>query len=159
MDELFIFVIFIIISIINYFSKQKETERDDSSQWPEQLETSKNEFDFESLQGFNPIIQSENEEAIISEHESTLTASENTDAKSVLTSSVLHHDDESIKSTLLSDLKENEGKDAYALKIQTQNGEKSSSKNNPLVNYLTKKDLKRALLFKELLDRPRAFDI
>ncbi len=160
MDDLFLFIIFIIISIVSYFNKKKESDPEDSHEWPEQANPNENKFEFETLQNVKPFEPYNDDELITEEQKQIPIASDIINEKMYLKSSVHHHEDKSVESKLKSGLQENAENDAYALKIRTQTGQKDSKKKvHSLVNKLSKNELKHIILLKEVLDRPRAFDI
>ncbi len=161
MDDLLLVIIFIIFSIISYFNKRKEIEPDASSyEWPEHPDADESRIDFESLQNVKQFEPVRDNKFIVNEQESIPISSDKIGEETILKSSVLHHEDKSVESKLQSGLKGNVENDAYALNIRTQAGQTHAKKKVHFIfNKLNKKDLKRVILLKEVLDRPRAFDI
>ncbi len=160
MDDLILFIIFIIFSILSYFNKKKENEPGEPGNRPEFPENDKTIFEFDTFQNKEQFEEfTSASELAVRELETEPDSPEIITQKLSLESSVHHHDEKSLKSTLKSRLNEDLENDAYALRDSSQVGPKNYKTGHPLSTILSKRELKRSILLKEVLDRPRAFDI
>ena len=164
MEDLIIFVIFIIISLVSFFRKKNERGQTGSQEVEEQqlAETQWMGNDNTATVPHAKIITEKIETRV---QEKVVRAPKQHLRKHVrktVTDHLLHHDDTTLGSSLLKSVTEHTVPHDRSVENDDSPYKRKQARKRTVVddlNLTSSKSLRNAFIVKEILDRPRAFDI